>query len=186
MSEDNSAPADQMKLGAIGLLKWVIVPIAAIMLTEPLYRESMHLDSLDTIPQMQQVTKLKPFFTYVSMLGSGDFFSIAYIVVFNVMPKPAALYFWCVIAFSSFVLNQLKSTYHENRPYWEIPIDANKCETGFGNPSGHMLGNCFFWVTAYLHAYNEVGIIVPRMSVFCTAYIVKMALTAFGLVYLII
>jgi hypothetical protein len=42
-----------MKLGAIGLLKWVIVPIAAIMLTEPLYRESMHLDSLDTIPQMQ-------------------------------------------------------------------------------------------------------------------------------------
>jgi membrane-associated phospholipid phosphatase len=119
------------------------------------------------------------------MLGSGDFFSIAYIVVFNVMPKPAALYFWCVIAFSSFVLNQLKSTYHENRPYWEIPIDANKCETGFGNPSGHMLGNCFFWVTAYLHAYNEVGIIVPRMSVFCTAYIVKMALTAFGLVYII-
>ena len=48
-----------------------------------------------------------------------------------------------------------------------------------------MLGNCFFWTTAYLHAYYEVGVIVPRMSVFCTAYIVKMALTALGIVYLI-
>lgn len=120
------------------------------------------------------------------MLGSGDFFSLAYIIVLNVMPKPAALYFWCAIAFSSYMLNQLKSTYHENRPYWESDdITANKCETGFGNPSGHMLGNCFFWVTAYLHVYHEVGVITPRMSVFCTAYIIKMALTAMGIVYLI-
>ena len=36
----------------------------------------------------------------------------------------------------------------------------------------------FFWVTLYLHKYHEVGAPVPRMgSIFCTAYIVKMALT---------
>ena len=48
-----------------------------------------------------------------------------------------------------------------------------------------VLNNVFAWVTLYLHAYHEVGVRQPRMSVFCTAYIVKMAATCIGCVFLI-
>ena len=48
-----------------------------------------------------------------------------------------------------------------------------------------MTKNVFAWFTIYLHAYNEVGVRQPRMSVFCTAYIVKMAATCLGCVFLI-
>lgn len=136
---------------------------------------------------MQKVKKLHSFFHNISAIGSGAFFGIGYIISFMLMPKPAALYFWCAVIFAAgFMLNSLKTTYAENRPYWESDeITADKCETGFGNPSGHMLCNTFFWTTLYLHAYYEVGVVVPRMSVFCTAYIVKMALTALMFVYFI-
>jgi len=36
----------------------------------------------------------------------------------------------------------------------------------------------FIWITLYLHKYYEVGNRVVIKSIFCTAYIVKMALTA--------
>ena len=55
----------------------------------------------------------------------------------------------------------------------------------YGSPSGMMLNNVFFWVSIYLHAYHEVGVRQPRMSVFCTAYIVKMAATCIGITLLI-
>ena len=48
-----------------------------------------------------------------------------------------------------------------------------------------MINNVFFWLTLYLHAYNEVGVKQPRMAVFCTAYIIKMAATCLGVTFLI-
>ena len=36
----------------------------------------------------------------------------------------------------------------------------------------------FFWVTVYLHQYYEVGSKVKFNGVLCTAYIIKMALSA--------
>jgi hypothetical protein len=58
--------------------------------------------------------------------------------------------------------------------------------TGYGNPSGHMLNNTFTIITIYLHFYNDIGVKPKKMSVFCTAYIIKMALTAIGAIYLIL
>ena len=96
----------------------------------------------------------------VSNLGTGFAFAFYLTFCFNSMPKPASLYFWCGIMFANFILNQLKSAYEEPRPSWvsdEIP--ASKCRTSFGNPSGHMLGNCFFWVSVYLHLFYDRMII---------------------------
>ena len=102
------------------------------------------------------------------------------------MQKPAALYFWCAMSFVYFLGNILKSMYGEDRPYWVTDdIKATSCHLGFGNPSGHMLNNVFFWLSLYLHQYYEVGVIKPRMSVFCTAYIIKMAVTCIGVTFLI-
>ena len=91
----------------------------------------------------------------VSALGTGKVYAIIMAVSYNIVPKYACLYLWCGIVFANYTMNQLKSLYGEPRPYWvSDQIEANHCGTGFGNPSGHMLNNCFFWVTAYLHFFN--------------------------------
>ena len=108
---------------------------------------------------MQQVTKLKSFFEIVARLGQVPITFLFYIGSFNFMPKPAALYFWCAMAFMSYFGNSLKSLYANHRPYWDTDdIKSDHCSLGFGNPSGHMLNNVFIYVTIYLHAYHEVGV----------------------------
>ena len=102
------------------------------------------------------------------------------------MPKPAALYFWCAMSFIFYLTSQLQSLYSEKRPYWVTDdIASEMCLVGFGNPSEHLFNNVFFWLTVYLHAYHEVGVKQPRMAVFCTAYIIKMAATCIGVTFLI-
>jgi hypothetical protein len=76
------------------------------------------------------------------------------------MSKPAALYFGCTIALVNFIMNELKGIYANPRPYWvnsEI-TSFGTCHTGFGNPSGHMIMNCFLWYSIYLHVYHDVGV----------------------------
>jgi len=100
--------------------------------------------------------------------------------------KPAALYIWSGMAFAIFATSQLKSWYGQERPFWiSDEIQADGCARSFGNPSGHMLANTFIWVTVYLHAYYDIGIVRQRMSVFCTEYIIKMGVTAAGSTFLL-
>lgn len=48
-----------------------------------------------------------------------------------------------------------------------------------------MASSTFLTLTLYLHAYYEVGVPRRRMSVMCTAYIVKMGVTCIISIYLI-
>ena len=122
----------------------------------------------------------------ITKLGSNPFTFLFYIGSFNLMPKPAALYFWCAMSFVYYLMSLLKSLYAAKRTYWvSDDINADSCVLSFGNPSGHLMCNVFFWLSLYLHLYSEVGVKYPRMSVFCTAYIVKMAATCIGCVFLI-
>ena len=92
----------------------------------------------------------------VSKLGTGTAYACFLTFCFNSMAKPANLYFWCGITFANYTMNQLKSVYGEPRPYWvSDDIAPSHCGTGFGNPSGHMLNNCFFWVSIYLHLFYD-------------------------------
>mmetsp|Transcript_21617 Transcript_21617/g.28936 ORF Transcript_21617/g.28936 Transcript_21617/m.28936 type:complete len:102 (+) Transcript_21617:172-477(+) len=101
---------------------------------------------------MQEMKKLKKFFTIITAIGTAPLTILFYIVSINLMPKPAALYLWCSMAFVGYLTNCLQSFYAEDRPYWvSDEIVANECMLGFGNPSGLMLNNVFFWFTMYLH-----------------------------------
>lgn len=107
-------------------------------------------------------------------------------IVFNLVPKPAALFIFSAYYLMDFVKNLFKSWYAEPRPYWiSNDITSSKCWTGFGNPSGHMCGTVFVLFTLFFHKYNEIGIKKERMSVMCTGYIIKMALMASGSVFMI-
>ena len=80
----------------------------------------------------------------------------------------------------------MKTLYHEARPFWESEdIKPSKCRKDFGNPSGHCMTTAFFWLTIYLHKYYEVGTKTKiRNSIYCTAYLVKVGMTA-GLILFI-
>ena len=142
---------------------------------------------MEDVPEMQKKTKMYRFFKTLSSIGKGQMLLIVYSVLFNLMSKPAALYFACSISFTNYIMNQLKSFYGDPRPYWTSAdiTSFGKCHTGFGNPSGHMTNNVFLWYTVYLHFFNDVGIKRKRMSVFCTAYIIKMAVTSIIITYII-
>jgi len=134
---------------------------------------------------MQKKKRLHSFFSTLSELGSGQITVFLYGIVFNVANKPACLYLWCAFATVNYLQQLLKSIYSQDRPFWvSDDIHSDKCLLGYGNPSGHMVDNTFVWVSLYLHFYYDVGVQRKRMSVFCTAYIIKMALSVALTIYL--
>lgn len=142
--------------GLVNFLLHVVLPLAIIFSIEPFYREPLYKASLSFAADIQKMEELKPFFQAISFMGSGGFYGFMCIVIFNVVSKPAALYIYSGIAFANYTMNQLKSIYGEPRPYWVTnDVKADHCGTGFGNPSGHMLNNCFLWFTLYLHAFGN-------------------------------
>ena len=129
---------------------------------------------------------MQGFFEGITFLGEGWVPTVALVIVFNLTHKMSALYLWTSFGMICY-LNAaiLKSLYHEPRPFWvSSDIKPQKCRTDFGNPSGHSMATSFFWVSLYLHYYFEVGQRKKINTIFCTAYIVKMALTATLIIFL--
>ena len=87
--------------------------------------------------------------------------------------------------FVQFLSRTLNSIYSQPRPYWVTDeIQSDYCLISFGNPSKILANYTFIVFTLYLHKYYDVGVAQKRMSVFCTAYIIKMAVTAVALIML--
>ena len=161
--------------------------MALVFVCEAMFRDSLRAATHEDTPDLQSISSLKSFFTVISALGSHYAFYLFYICIVVLASKPAALYLICAIFTANFVSNQLKSSYGDLRPYWnDKQIVGMQCQTGYSNPSGHLLQNCFFWTTIYLHLYFEVGVHRPRITVFCTAYIIQLCAVAHGITYLIL
>jgi len=91
-------------------------------------------------------------------LGEAQVAIFLLIVVFNLTNKLKALYIWAAFGFVCYTNVGMKSIYAEPRPFWlSDDIHPQKCRKDFGNPSGHCMTACFFWLTLYLHKYHEVG-----------------------------
>jgi len=60
---------------------------------------------------------LKSFFEMIYMIGTCEVQIVYLILSFNLMGKPAALYFWCAVGFINFITNQLQAAYAQERPY---------------------------------------------------------------------
>jgi membrane-associated phospholipid phosphatase len=139
------------------------------------------------VPGWQQTNKkLFNFFWTISEIGDWKGTVLLAAVTFNIVSKPAALYFWVSGAFMLFGKTMMKTWYAEPRPYFVTEdITPAKCHTDFGNPSGHMVTNTFLICSLMLHKYHDIGIKQERMSIFCTGYIIKMALQAICCIYII-
>jgi len=165
---------------------FTLAALVLILLLEYCYRDTLYEKSLLDAPHMQKKKKLFGFFAHISALGRFPVHLFILVVVFNVVSKPAALYIWSAYSVQGLCKHTLKSWYEQPRPFYVVDnISPEHCMTDFGNPSGHMVSNVFLILTLYLHKYYEVDVAQERMSVFCTAYIIKMAATAAGMVFLI-
>ncbi len=115
--------------------------------------------TIDDVPKMQQKKRLYGFFENISFLGEAYIAMVALVFAFNLTNKMSALYLFSSYGFICFInAGFFKMIYHEPRPFWvSEDIKPAKCRGDFGNPSGHVMGSAFFWLTAYLHYYHEVG-----------------------------
>ena len=177
---------DNWKLRAKNISKHILLPLAILFVTELFYREPLWQQTLEEVPVMQEKKKLYKFFHTITTMGNFYSFFLIYALCFNLMPRPAAMYIICASTFVHYLNNEMKSIYNQERPYWvNQDIKSSACLTGLGNPSGHMMGNVFIYVSLYLHRFYEVGVIRPRMSMFCNEYIIRMGLTAVLALYII-
>lgn len=165
----------------------VVFPVLAVFVLELLYRDTLFATTIKDVPLMQAKSKLRPLMETISTIGGMPATVAILVVALNLMSKPAAFYLISGVSFVQYTTEALKSFYMQPRPYWvSDSISSNHCLIGFGNPSRHLLSNTFLWTTLYLHAYFDIGTKTKKMSVFCTAYIIKMALTSAGFVYLVL
>ena len=145
---------------AIYGLKMVIGPFAICFALEMLYRNSLYEASLVDQPKMQKHKKLHNFFTLISEGAEWYVHLIGGALMFNLVPKASALYIYTSYYCMDFMKNLLKSWYGEPRPFWiSNEITTPKCQTGFGNPSGHMFSTVFILITLFLHKYQEIGVV---------------------------
>ena len=169
------------------LLLLVVLPLLLVFVLEPFYRHPLFQLTLEDVPRMQTKKRLFGFFTAITFLGEAHIPLFAmFVIVFNTTHKLSALYIIASFGFICYLNTQLKSVYQEPRPFWvSEDIKPQQCRTDYGSPSGHCMTSGFFWITMYLHKYYEVGAKREKVSVFCTAYIIKMALTV-GLILFIL
>jgi membrane-associated phospholipid phosphatase len=160
--------------------KWLVfaASIALCMLLELAYRKPLWEQTLTDVPNMQKKKRLQQFFETIGLLGGTAAHMCILAVVFNSCSKPASLYICASFGTMGYLSDVFKMFYAAERPFWvSDSIQAvSKCHLGFGNPSGHVSDNTFLWFTIFLHFYYDVGVPQKKMSVFCTAYIIKMVL----------
>ena len=121
----------------------------------------------------------------VNLIGRMPVTFAVVVLAINLMSKPASFFFVSGLMFVQFLSHALHSIYRQPIPYWvSDQIKSDRCLVSFGNPSKILANYTFIVFTLYLHKYYDVGVTQKRMSVFCTAYIVKMALTAVALILL--
>jgi membrane-associated phospholipid phosphatase len=174
---------DTAKQIAVG----VVLPLVAVFGLELLYRDTLFETTLRDVPLMQAKGKLRPLMENISTVGGMPATFFVLVVASNLMSKPAAFYLISGVLFVQYMTEALKSFYLQPRPFWvSDSISSSQCLLGYGNPSRHLLSNTFLWTTIYLHKYYDIGVKTKKMSVFCTAYIIKMAITSVGFVYLVL
>jgi hypothetical protein len=127
---------------------------------------------------MQNKHRLKILLLGFAEVGSNATMVVLCALMINLSSKPAALYFWTSLSLVSYSAQLMKAIYAQPRPYWvSDEIESLKCLNGYGNPSSTLMTSTFAMLTLYLHKYYDIWTVRQRMSVFCTAYIIKMAMT---------
>ena len=115
----------------------------AILLSEPLYRDTLYNDSLDLIVQIQSAASASEIsfwktYTQVSLYAMCIGIPLVYNVYIRNRQK--VVYYAVCVTVNMFLTNFLKLVYADPRPFWSSDnIQALSCYGQYGNPSGHCI-----------------------------------------------
>ena len=128
-----------------------IIVLIVIMGVEPLYRDPLYKKSEEVILRLQNgmSTFTKDFYLFLSFIGAGPLYFLAFLVIFNWGGRGRAFYYISFLATCLWVMNTTKMAYSVPRPYMtNVNIIPYDCSHEWGNPSGHSLfsaGFFLFW-----------------------------------------
>ena len=132
-----------------GYLKFILgfAALAAIMLTEPLYRDSLYDE-----PEFKSITiisknvsePVQKAFVYFTNTGGGVTLAL-YTLLLGIgsLNRVKFLYYLLLSSVTVYVMNITKMLYKHDRPMWVNPDVSTsaitKCSSNYGNPSGHSM-----------------------------------------------
>lgn len=101
------------------MMLFAVLPLALIILIEPLYRDSLYEKTLDNVPRMQMKKRLYGFFSAITRMGEAEISIVMLIAIFNLTNKLKAVYIWAAFGLVCFLnVGVFKQLYAEPRPFW--------------------------------------------------------------------
>ena len=149
-----------------GYLKFILgfAALAAIILTEPLYRDSLYDE-----PEFKSITiisknvsePVQKAFVYFTNTGGGVSIAI-YTAWLGIGSRQRVkfLYYLLLCSVVVYIMNISKMLYKHDRPMWNNPDVASqaitKCSSNYGNPSGHSMQASAFAFTILCDLLDHV------------------------------
>ena len=123
------------------------------------------------------------FFNIISITGNGLFIAIGLIFILCYFPLIQLVLISFGLIFMVYLTDIMKLIYNDPRPFWlNTILFQGKCETSYGNPSGHSLIAFYFYLSfAYYlckNNYMKFNRII-KISIYIIAIILSV-LTAFS------
>ena len=156
-----------------------------LIITEIIYKNSLFNYSLTYEQNLQNSlskASLK-FFDIISITGDGVLIGLGLIFIFCYFPLIKTILIAVGLIFIVYLHDILKLIYSDPRPFWlNTILFQGKCETSYGNPSGHSLMSFYFYLSFsyYLCQINKIkSNIIYKIGLYCLALFIA-SLTAFS------
>ena len=156
-----------------------------IMLLEIIYKNSLFTYSLTYQQNLQEslTVSVIEFFNIISICGNGLFIGIGLIFIFFYFSLVKTILFCAGLILIVYLHDIMKLIYNDPRPFWLNSIlFQGKCETSYGNPSGHSLIGFYFYLslTYYLckSIFKQYNSFI-KFSIYLFSFLFA-ALTAFS------
>ena len=156
-----------------------------LILTEIIYKDALFNYSLTYEQNLQESLSKGAinFFSFISITGDGVFIGLGLFFIFCYFSLIKTILISVGVIFMIYLHDLLKLIYSDPRPFWlNTVLFQGKCETSYGNPSGHSLLSFFFYLSFsyYLCQINKIkSNNIYKISIYCLALFIA-ALTAFS------
>ena len=156
-----------------------------LIITEIVYKNSLFNYSLTYEQNLQNsLSKFSiKFFDIISITGDGVFIGVGLFFIFCYFPLIKTILISIGLILIVYLHDLLKLIYSDPRPFWlNTVLFQGKCETSYGNPSGHSLMSFYFYLSFsyYLCQIKKISSKnTYKISIYCLALLIA-SLTAFS------
>ena len=156
-----------------------------LIIVEIIYKEALFKYSLTYEQNLQNsLSKFSlKFFEIISFTGNGFFIAIGLILIFCYFSLIKTIFICSGLILIVYLHDLMKLIYSDPRPFWiKTILFQDKCETSYGNPSGHSLVSFFSYLSFsyYLCQIDKIkSNNTYKLSIYLIAIFIS-ALTAFS------